>query len=82
MNGSHYEYKTKVVFSCDPGYHGLGPASIECLPNGTWSWRTERPYCQSKYIVLETLLGDFMSCITSLSKHTQEKKNENVFVYP
>lgn len=47
VNGSHYEYKTKVVFSCDPGYHGLGPASIECLPNGTWSWRTERPYCQS-----------------------------------
>ncbi|XP_076768323.1 LOW QUALITY PROTEIN: CUB and sushi domain-containing protein 3 [Arvicanthis niloticus] len=46
VNGSHYEYKTKVVFSCDPGYHGLGPASIECLPNGTWSWRTERPYCQ------------------------------------
>ncbi|XP_012500747.1 PREDICTED: CUB and sushi domain-containing protein 3, partial [Propithecus coquereli] len=47
VNGSHYEYKTKVVFSCDPGYHGLGPASIECLPNGTWSWRNERPYCQS-----------------------------------
>ncbi|KAG8524073.1 CUB and sushi domain-containing protein 3 [Galemys pyrenaicus] len=46
VNGSHYEYKTKVVFSCDPGYHGLGPASIECLPNGTWSWRNERPYCQ------------------------------------
>ncbi|KAK4828014.1 hypothetical protein QYF61_022791, partial [Mycteria americana] len=46
VNGSHYEYKTKVVFSCDPGYYGLGPASIECLANGTWSWRNERPYCQ------------------------------------
>ncbi|XP_013926586.1 PREDICTED: CUB and sushi domain-containing protein 3-like [Thamnophis sirtalis] len=46
VNGSHYEYKTKVVFSCDPGYHGLGPESIECLANGTWSWRNERPYCQ------------------------------------
>ncbi|KAI1243578.1 hypothetical protein IHE44_0001209 [Lamprotornis superbus] len=47
VNGSHYEYKTKVVFSCDPGYYGLGPASIECLANGTWSWRNERPYCQT-----------------------------------
>nr|DBA24038.1 TPA: hypothetical protein GDO54_011744 [Pyxicephalus adspersus] len=46
VNGSHYEYKTKVVFSCDPGYFRLGPASIQCLANGTWSWRNERPYCQ------------------------------------
>ncbi|KAM8966399.1 CUB and sushi domain-containing protein 3 [Pelodytes ibericus] len=46
VNGSHYEYKTKVVFSCDPGYFRLGPASIQCLANGTWSWRNERPHCQ------------------------------------
>lgn len=49
VNGSHYEYKTKVVFSCDPGYFRLGPASIQCLANGTWSWRNERPHCQSMY---------------------------------
>ncbi|EGW04520.1 CUB and sushi domain-containing protein 3 [Cricetulus griseus] len=56
VNGSHYEYKTKVVFSCDPGYHGLGPASIECLPNGTWSWRTERPYCQTGHCGIPELI--------------------------
>uniref|UniRef100_A0A8D0VCL2 CUB and Sushi multiple domains 3 n=1 Tax=Sus scrofa TaxID=9823 RepID=A0A8D0VCL2_PIG len=56
VNGSHYEYKTKVVFSCDPGYHGLGPASIECLPNGTWSWRNERPYCQTGHCGVPELI--------------------------
>uniref|UniRef100_A0A8C4PVU6 CUB and Sushi multiple domains 3 n=1 Tax=Equus asinus asinus TaxID=83772 RepID=A0A8C4PVU6_EQUAS len=56
VNGSHYEYKTKVVFSCDPGYHGLGPASIECLPNGTWSWRNERPYCQTGHCGIPELI--------------------------
>uniref|UniRef100_A0A7N4PW30 CUB and Sushi multiple domains 3 n=1 Tax=Sarcophilus harrisii TaxID=9305 RepID=A0A7N4PW30_SARHA len=56
VNGSHYEYKTKVVFSCDPGYHGLGPASIECLANGTWSWRNERPYCQTGHCGVPELI--------------------------
>uniref|UniRef100_A0A8C0UGY3 CUB and sushi domain-containing protein 3 n=1 Tax=Cyanistes caeruleus TaxID=156563 RepID=A0A8C0UGY3_CYACU len=56
VNGSHYEYKTKVVFSCDPGYYGLGPASIECLANGTWSWRNERPYCQTGHCGIPDLI--------------------------
>ncbi|KAG7501128.1 hypothetical protein JOB18_040546 [Solea senegalensis] len=46
VNGSHYEYKTRIVFTCDPGYFRLGPAHIECLPSGAWSWRNERPHCQ------------------------------------
>uniref|UniRef100_A0AAX7UC68 CUB and Sushi multiple domains 3a n=1 Tax=Astatotilapia calliptera TaxID=8154 RepID=A0AAX7UC68_ASTCA len=46
VNGSHYEYKTRIVFTCDPGYYRLGPAHIECLSNGVWSWRNERPHCQ------------------------------------
>uniref|UniRef100_A0A803T9B4 CUB and Sushi multiple domains 3 n=1 Tax=Anolis carolinensis TaxID=28377 RepID=A0A803T9B4_ANOCA len=64
VNGSHYEYKTKVVFNCDPGYHGLGPESIECLANGTWSWRNERPYCQTghcgipEFIVNGQVIGE------------------------
>uniref|UniRef100_A0A8C6YAA3 CUB and Sushi multiple domains 3 n=1 Tax=Naja naja TaxID=35670 RepID=A0A8C6YAA3_NAJNA len=56
VNGSHYEYKTKVVFSCDPGYHGMGPESIECLANGTWSWRNERPYCQTGHCGIPDLI--------------------------
>uniref|UniRef100_A0AAX7TAX1 CUB and Sushi multiple domains 3a n=1 Tax=Astatotilapia calliptera TaxID=8154 RepID=A0AAX7TAX1_ASTCA len=47
VNGSHYEYKTRIVFTCDPGYYRLGPAHIECLSNGVWSWRNERPHCQA-----------------------------------
>ncbi|KAF3707384.1 CUB and sushi domain-containing protein 3 CUB and sushi multiple domains protein 3 [Channa argus] len=46
VNGSHYEYRTRIVFTCDPGYYRLGPAHIQCLPNGVWSWRNERPHCQ------------------------------------
>uniref|UniRef100_A0A3B3DJN6 CUB and Sushi multiple domains 3b n=1 Tax=Oryzias melastigma TaxID=30732 RepID=A0A3B3DJN6_ORYME len=47
VNGSHYEYKTRIVFTCDPGYYRLGPAHIQCLPNGVWSWKNERPHCQA-----------------------------------
>ncbi|KAG2464901.1 CSMD1 protein, partial [Polypterus senegalus] len=47
VNGSHYEYRTKIIFSCDPGYYRLGPASIQCMANGVWSWRNERPQCQT-----------------------------------
>ncbi|XP_061670636.1 CUB and sushi domain-containing protein 3 isoform X2 [Syngnathoides biaculeatus] len=46
VNGSHYEYRTRIVFTCDPGYYRLGPAHIKCLPNGVWSWKNERPQCQ------------------------------------
>ncbi|XP_060679965.1 CUB and sushi domain-containing protein 3 [Hemiscyllium ocellatum] len=46
VNGSHYEYRTKVVFTCDPGYYRIGPTTITCLANGTWSWGRERPHCQ------------------------------------
>ncbi|PWA15041.1 hypothetical protein CCH79_00008738 [Gambusia affinis] len=46
VNGSHYEYRTRIVFTCDPGYYRLGPAHIQCLANGVWSWKNERPHCQ------------------------------------
>uniref|UniRef100_A0AAR2JXJ0 CUB and Sushi multiple domains 3a n=1 Tax=Pygocentrus nattereri TaxID=42514 RepID=A0AAR2JXJ0_PYGNA len=46
VNGSHYEYRTKIIFTCDPGYYRLGPAHIQCMANGAWSWRNERPHCQ------------------------------------
>uniref|UniRef100_A0AAQ4P1M7 CUB and Sushi multiple domains 3a n=1 Tax=Gasterosteus aculeatus aculeatus TaxID=481459 RepID=A0AAQ4P1M7_GASAC len=47
VNGSHYEYRTRIVFTCDPGYYRLGPAHIQCLPAGVWSWKNERPHCQA-----------------------------------
>ncbi|KAM6972968.1 CUB and sushi domain-containing protein 3-like [Aplochiton taeniatus] len=46
VNGSHYEFRTRIIFTCDPGYYRLGPAHIQCLANGLWSWRNERPHCQ------------------------------------
>ncbi|KAK3532300.1 hypothetical protein QTP86_016064, partial [Hemibagrus guttatus] len=46
VSGSHYEYRTKIIFTCDPGYYRLGPAHIQCMANGVWSWRNERPHCQ------------------------------------
>uniref|UniRef100_A0AAY4CTR1 CUB and Sushi multiple domains 3a n=1 Tax=Denticeps clupeoides TaxID=299321 RepID=A0AAY4CTR1_9TELE len=46
VNGSHYEFRTKIIFSCDPGYYRLGPSSIQCTANGAWSWKNERPHCE------------------------------------
>ncbi|XP_034142652.1 CUB and sushi domain-containing protein 3 [Esox lucius] len=46
VNGSTYEFGTKIIFSCNPGYYRLGPAHIQCLANGAWSWRSERPRCK------------------------------------
>uniref|UniRef100_A0A673GR16 CUB and sushi domain-containing protein 3-like n=1 Tax=Sinocyclocheilus rhinocerous TaxID=307959 RepID=A0A673GR16_9TELE len=46
VNGSRYEYGTKVAFTCNAGYYRLGPAHIHCTSNGTWSWRNERPRCK------------------------------------
>uniref|UniRef100_G3NSP0 CUB and Sushi multiple domains 3a n=1 Tax=Gasterosteus aculeatus aculeatus TaxID=481459 RepID=G3NSP0_GASAC len=46
VNGSHYEYGTKIIFTCNPGYYRAGPARIQCLANGVWSWRNERPRCR------------------------------------
>uniref|UniRef100_A0A673MZM1 CUB and sushi domain-containing protein 3-like n=1 Tax=Sinocyclocheilus rhinocerous TaxID=307959 RepID=A0A673MZM1_9TELE len=47
VNGSRYEYGTKVAFTCNTGYYRLGPAHIHCTSNGTWSWRNERPRCKT-----------------------------------
>uniref|UniRef100_A0AAY4CTK9 CUB and Sushi multiple domains 3a n=1 Tax=Denticeps clupeoides TaxID=299321 RepID=A0AAY4CTK9_9TELE len=47
VNGSHYEFRTKIIFSCDPGYYRLGPSSIQCTANGAWSWKNERPHCET-----------------------------------
>ncbi|TKS81784.1 CUB and sushi domain-containing protein 3 [Collichthys lucidus] len=47
VNGSHYEYRTKIIFTCNPGYYRVGPAHIQCLANGVWSWRSERPRCKT-----------------------------------
>ncbi|KAM8868855.1 CUB and sushi domain-containing protein 3-like isoform 4-T4 [Spinachia spinachia] len=46
VNGSHYEYGTKIIFTCNPGYYRAGPAHIQCLANGVWSWKNERPRCR------------------------------------
>ncbi|XP_056125886.1 CUB and sushi domain-containing protein 3 isoform X4 [Rhinichthys klamathensis goyatoka] len=46
VNGSRYEFGTRVAFACNPGFFRLGPAHIHCTSNGTWSWRNERPRCK------------------------------------
>lgn len=51
VNGSHYEYGTRIIFTCNPGYYRVGPAHIQCLANGVWSWRNERPRCKSKWLL-------------------------------
>lgn len=71
VNGSHYEYRTKIIFTCDPGYYRLGPAHIQCMANGAWSWRNERPHCQSKCVIqLQST-----SCLAQMFK-------PSLFVFP
>lgn len=54
VNGSHYEYGTRIIFTCNPGYYRVGPAHIQCLANGVWSWRNERPRCKSEWLLIAT----------------------------
>uniref|UniRef100_A0A0P6K8T2 Fibulin-7 isoform 1 n=1 Tax=Heterocephalus glaber TaxID=10181 RepID=A0A0P6K8T2_HETGA len=42
--GSKYLVDHEVHFTCNPGFWLVGPSSIACLPNGTWT--AERPRCR------------------------------------
>ncbi|KAM5318226.1 fibulin-7 isoform 1-T1 [Glossophaga mutica] len=42
--GSKYLVDHEVHFTCDPGFQLVGPSSVVCLPNGTWTG--ERPRCR------------------------------------
>ncbi|XP_055984843.1 fibulin-7 [Sorex fumeus] len=42
--GSKYFVDHEVHFTCNPGFQLLGPSSVLCLPNGTWTG--EQPRCR------------------------------------
>lgn len=42
--GSKYLVDHEVHFTCNPGFQLVGPSSVVCLPNGTWTG--EQPYCK------------------------------------
>ncbi|XP_053444388.1 fibulin-7 [Nycticebus coucang] len=42
--GSKYLVDHEVHFTCNPGFRLVGPGSVVCLPNGTWSG--EEPHCR------------------------------------
>ncbi|XP_016057312.1 PREDICTED: fibulin-7 [Miniopterus natalensis] len=42
--GSRYLVDHEVHFTCDPGFQLVGPSSLVCLPNGTWTG--EQPQCR------------------------------------
>ncbi|XP_024414352.3 fibulin-7 isoform X1 [Desmodus rotundus] len=42
--GSKYLVDHEVHFTCDPGFQLVGPSSVVCLPNGTWTG--EQPRCK------------------------------------
>ncbi|XP_035884171.1 fibulin-7 isoform X1 [Phyllostomus discolor] len=43
--GSKYLVDHEVHFTCDPGFQLVGPSSVVCLPNGTWTG--EQPRCRA-----------------------------------
>uniref|UniRef100_A0ABI7ZBX3 Fibulin 7 n=2 Tax=Felidae TaxID=9681 RepID=A0ABI7ZBX3_FELCA len=42
--GSKYLVDHEVHFTCNPGFRLVGPSSVVCLPNGTWTG--EQPHCR------------------------------------
>lgn len=42
--GSKYLVDHEVHFTCNPGFRLVGPSSVVCLPNGTWTG--EQPRCK------------------------------------
>lgn len=73
VNGSHYEFGTRIIFTCNPGYYRVGPAHIQCLANGVWSWRNERPRCKSKRLFTAATKKRKQSifvCLSPISKFT------------
>nr|XP_021553393.1 fibulin-7 [Neomonachus schauinslandi] len=42
--GSKYLVDHEVHFTCNPGFRLVGPTSVVCLPNGTWTG--EQPHCR------------------------------------
>uniref|UniRef100_F6V6M9 Fibulin 7 n=1 Tax=Callithrix jacchus TaxID=9483 RepID=F6V6M9_CALJA len=43
--GSKYLVDHEVHFTCNPGFRLVGPSSVVCLPNGTWTG--EQPHCRA-----------------------------------
>ncbi|XP_041911073.1 fibulin-7 [Arvicola amphibius] len=43
--GSKYLVDHEVHFTCNPGFQLVGPSSIVCLANGTWTG--EKPHCRA-----------------------------------
>nr|XP_032817255.1 CUB and sushi domain-containing protein 3-like isoform X3 [Petromyzon marinus] len=40
------EYRSQVLFACNPGYHLQGLKTITCEANGMWSWPSKQPQCE------------------------------------
>nr|XP_048315789.1 fibulin-7 [Myodes glareolus] len=43
--GSKYLMDHEVHFTCNPGFQLVGPSSVVCLANGTWTG--EKPHCRA-----------------------------------
>lgn len=47
--GSKYLVNHEVHFTCDPGFRLVGPSSVVCLPNGTWTGA--EPHCRGLFLL-------------------------------
>lgn len=47
--GSKYLVDHEVHFTCNPGFQLVGPSSMVCLANGTWTG--EKPHCRGMAIL-------------------------------
>nr|XP_040126622.1 fibulin-7 isoform X2 [Ictidomys tridecemlineatus] len=65
--GSKYLVDHEVHFTCNPGFRLVGPSSVVCLPNGTWTG--EQPRCRGTSECSSQPCQNGGTCIEGVGQH-------------
>ncbi|KAM4804754.1 fibulin-7 isoform 1-T1 [Urocitellus parryii] len=65
--GSKYLVDHEVHFTCNPGFRLVGPSSVVCLPNGTWTG--EQPHCRGTSECSSQPCQNGGTCIEGVGQH-------------
>ncbi|XP_037663610.1 fibulin-7 isoform X2 [Choloepus didactylus] len=66
--GSKYLVDHEVHFTCNPGFRLVGPSSVACLPNGTWTG--EPPRCTDTHECSSQPCQDDGTCVEGADQHS------------
>uniref|UniRef100_A0A8C5YQL0 Fibulin-7 n=1 Tax=Marmota marmota marmota TaxID=9994 RepID=A0A8C5YQL0_MARMA len=65
--GSKYLVDHEVHFTCNPGFRLVGPSSVVCLPNGTWTG--EQPRCRGTSECSSQPCQNGGTCVEGVGQH-------------